>query len=203
VDSLRADLWRWRRQQQRALEVVWPTLCGQITDRLPATRFAARAPSVRPCVYGADRLGKSRNGRGECAGRFLFRHESYDRFRRRDGTRSTSRGETGRPWVDQVQTGDLQDRIGSHDPGGGLFRGPGNSILEGTDPPANEPVRGSRSSFMKGFFEPSFLHGPLPSVHTSRMKRFPRKNTGFTRLRQDAPCGSTGRNGDRRPRRSP
>jgi hypothetical protein len=25
----------------------------------------------------------------------------------------------------------------------------------------------------------------------------------FTRLRQDAPCGSTGRNGDRRPRRSP
>ncbi len=25
----------------------------------------------------------------------------------------------------------------------------------------------------------------------------------ITRLRQDAPCGSTGRNGDRRPRRSP
>ena len=25
----------------------------------------------------------------------------------------------------------------------------------------------------------------------------------FTRLRQDAPCGSTGRNGDRRPRRTP
>ena len=25
----------------------------------------------------------------------------------------------------------------------------------------------------------------------------------FTRLRQDAPCGRTGRNGDRRPRRSP
>jgi hypothetical protein len=25
----------------------------------------------------------------------------------------------------------------------------------------------------------------------------------FTRLRQDAPCGTTGRNGERRPRRSP
>ena len=29
------------------------------------------------------------------------------------------------------------------------------------------------------------------------------KPMAFTRLRQDAPCGSRGRNGDRRPRRSP
>jgi len=28
------------------------------------------------------------------------------------------------------------------------------------------------------------------------------KREGFTRLRQDAPCGSTGRNGGRRPRRN-
>ncbi len=59
----------------------------------------------------------------------------------------------------------------------------------------NQHKRGERMTHneQERFF-PELFHS---KKHASKWEH------NFTRLRQDAPCGSTGMNGDRRPRRSP